>query len=122
MIESKPFRIDYRHLNRVCAYCPAEAAIIAVTTMTDGDVIVRTLCKDHGVGEQKHARESGMALIGKSIAAGVSTDATLMDADVIREMAEKMDATGFDSETMKDLASDVEAVSKLKTVKLSDFE
>ena len=122
MIESKPLRVDYRRLNPICTYCPADATIIGDVTMSDGDVLVKTLCEEHGVGEQAHCKESGMALMGNASMAGVTTDATLIDPDAMREIAEQMDVEGFDAKSMAEAADDIEAVSKLKTVKLSDYD
>ena len=122
MIETKPLRVDYRRLNPICTYCPVDATIIAVVTMSDGDVLVKTLCEEHGLGEQANCRASGMALMGSASMAGVTTDATLIDPDAMRDIAEQMDAEGFDSNSMQDAADDIEAVSILETVKLRDYD
>ena len=88
MEETKVYRLDYRRLNRVCTYCTKPSTVIKVITTTGGDILVGTLCDLHAKGEQEHFRKNdGLVMAGKDKTGDARTDATLIDPNVLREMA-----------------------------------
>lgn len=86
MLEVKAYKIDYKKLNKKCAYCDAAATMIRITTLTDGTLRVSTMCDFHAEGEKKRAFLDGFKMAGESSIAGAVTDATLIDEDVLQEM------------------------------------
>ena len=78
MTEPKPTRVDYRVLNPVCAYCTEPSTVIAVTQTETGDVLVRTMCLPHSVGEKDHCLAEGMMCAGPTDVPGAFTDSVLL--------------------------------------------
>lgn len=113
MKEAQAYRLDYRRLNKICAYCSRPSTIIRVATTTGGDVIVATMCEEHGIGEQDHSRKNeGFVMAGKSPThAGGRTDATLLNPDALRAASEKTSDSGIKA-IIDDAADRIESVGK----------
>lgn len=86
MLEVKAYKLDYKKLNKKCAYCDAAATMIRITTLTDGTLRVSTMCDTHAEGEKQRAFIDGFKMAGESSIAGAFTDATLIDENVLHEM------------------------------------
>lgn len=114
MEETKVYRLDYRNLNRVCTYCTKPSTVIKVITTTTGDILVGTLCELHAKGEQEHFRKNdGLVMAGQSKVAGARTDATLIDPNAIREMADGGMAMSKDvQKLLSDAADSFESAGK----------
>src|SRR5690606_24262651 len=83
MLEVKAFKVDYKKLNSKCAYCEQDSKIIRIATLTDGTLIVATLCEKDHLGEVEKFIEDGMTMVGQGVVAGVVTDSTLIDERVV---------------------------------------
>ncbi len=112
--------MDYRRLNPVCTYCPNPATIIGVATTLSSTVLVKTLCEEHGVGEQQYCKDSGMVMDGETGSDDVWTDATLIDPEVLRAMADMMPDAQAGAEDMKAAADELQKRGKLAATKVGD--
>ena len=94
MIESKAFQIKYLKLNPVCAYknkddwCDGKVEIIRVTQMTDGEILVSTMCERHSILEKETAKANGFEPNGMTSIEGMVSDGSLINKENL-EWAEK---------------------------------
>ena len=119
VLETKVWRVDYRKIEPKCHYCDQPSTVIAVSSTTTSDLLVRTLCDEHGKGEQHHCIEQGMVHAGQTSIANAWTSATLMDPVVLAEMAETAKA---DPELLDDAVDALEQRRGLPTVPLDPEE
>ena len=117
--EPKVWRMDYRRLNPVCAYCPEPATVIGVASTTDSTVLVKTLCDEHGVGEQQHCKDQGMVMAGATSSDDTWTDATLLDPEALRQMADMWPAEDITA-SMKTAADELDKRGTLPATKVGD--
>lgn len=118
--EPKVWRVDYRRLNPVCAYCPNEATVIGVVTTLDSNVGVKTLCDEHATGELQHCKDEGMVMAGETALDNVWTDATLLDPTTLRQMADMFPNADDFTDTMKEAADALEERGNLPATKVGD--
>lgn len=119
MLESKVWRVDYRRLNPACYICSGQATIIAISSTTTGDVLVRTLCDAHARGEQDHCKGQGMVFAGSTRVVNMWSNATMMDSAVLKEMSE---AAKVDPELLDDAVEALERRKELISVSLDQQE
>lgn len=107
------WRLDYRMLNKICAYCSRPSTIIRVATTTGGDVIVATMCDTHGKGEQDHQRDKeGFVMAGKSESVPQGrTDATLVNPKALRSVSDEFSDKSM-KEAVESAASEMERMGK----------